>query len=136
MKTFRILCCVAAAILSLTSCKEEEPQKEKNVSIVGQWELMDVDVKSIVIGDQTIEIFIDFKSDNTFALWQKIGEGRHREYNGTWTLTDSTLSGKYSDGKSWGSDYTISLDDAGNLHMAETKTGSETYIYRPCVITL
>lgn len=136
MKIFRIISCVVVAVLSLAGCKEEPGVENKGIDIVGQWELMDVDVKSIVVGDQTVEIFIDFKADNTFALWQKIGEGRHREYTGTWTLTEQTLTGKYSDGKSWGSEYCVSLDETGNLHMGENKTGSETYIYRPCVINL
>ena len=76
---------------------------------------------------------MDLKADNTFDLWQKLGEGRHRKYSGTWTLTETTLTGKYSDGKEWGSAYEVSLDE-GNLIMTETKTGTETYTYKSCVI--
>ena len=117
--------------LVMVSCKEEQP---KVLDITGQWELADiVDTKSVQIGSETVEIYIDFKADNTFALWQKLGEGRHRKHEGTWTLTESVLTGKYSDGKAWGASYEVSIED-GTLVMSEQKAGMQTYIYHSCTI--
>ena len=117
--------------LVMVSCKEEKP---KVLDITGQWELADiVDTKSVQIGSETVEIYIDFKADNTFALWQKLGEGRHRKHEGTWTLTESVLTGKYSDGKAWGASYEVSIED-GTLVMSEQKAGMQTYIYHSCTI--
>ncbi len=117
--------------LVMVSCKEEKP---KVLDITGQWELADiVDTKSVQIGSETVEIYIDFKADNTFELWQKLGEGRHRKHEGTWTLTESVLTGKYSDGKAWGASYEVSIED-GTLVMSEQKAGMQTYIYHSCTI--
>ena len=117
--------------LVMVSCKEEQP---KVLDITGQWELADiVDTKSVQIGSETVEIYIDFKADNTFELWQKLGEGRHRKHEGTWTLTESVLTGKYSDGKAWGASYEVSIED-GTLVMSEQKAGMQTYIYHSCTI--
>ena len=117
--------------LVMVSCKEEQP---KVLDITGQWELADiVDTKSVQIGSETVEIYIDFKADNTFALWQKLGEGRHRKHEGTWTLTESVLTGKYSYGKAWGASYEVSIED-GTLVMSEQKAGMQTYIYHSCTI--
>lgn len=117
--------------LVMVSCKEEQP---KVLDITGQWELADiVDTKSVQIGSETVEIYIDFKADNTFELWQKLGEGRHRKHEGTWTLTESVLTGKYSDGKAWGASYEVSREE-GTLTMSEQKAGLQTYIYNTCTI--
>jgi hypothetical protein len=119
--------------LMLTACGGNK-EESKGVNVVGQWELMDIQAtKAAQIGSETIEVYIDFKDDKTFSMWQKLGEGRHRKYTGTWELTENVLTGKYSDGKSWGTSYNISLD-SGNLYMSEIKQNLETYVYKPCTI--
>lgn len=123
---------ILAVSLIMASCGGEK--QPKALDITGQWELTDItETKSVQIGSEKIEIYIDFKSDNTFALWQKLGEGRHRKYEGTWTLTESVLTGKYSDGKAWGASYEVSIED-GTLVMSEQKAGMQTYIYHSCTI--
>lgn len=117
----------------LSSCgngsKETQP-----VSVAGQWELIDImETKAAQIGSEKIEVYIEFKADKTFNLWQKLGAGRHRKYTGTWEQTANTVTGKYSDGKAWGAVYEVSME-SGNLHMSETKQNLETYVYKPCTI--
>lgn len=71
-----------------------------------------------------------FNEDNTFQLYQMIGQGRYTGYSGTWTLTETTLDGKYSDGKAWGSSYEISQnDDRSTLTLS---TAGEDYNYVKC----
>ena len=121
-----------AVSLIMASCGSEK--QPKVLDITGQWELADiVDTKSVQIGSEKIEIYIDFKEDNTFSLWQKLGEGRHKKYEGTWTLTETVLTGKYSDGKAWGASYEVSCEE-GTLTMSEQKAGMQTYIYNSCTI--
>lgn len=126
MRKFRILILVAAAVLAL-GCK-----KDKNVplDITGVWELADIHTKSVNIGAETVEIVITFNADNTFSLSQKIGSeaGRPEVFTGVWQLTDRTLSGKYSDGKSWGATYEISVEGTV-LTMTPDVSDAETYIY-------
>lgn len=126
MRKFRILILVAAAVLAL-GCK-----KDKNVplDITGVWELTDIQTKSVNIGAEVVEIVITFNADNTFSLSQKIGSeaGRPDVFTGVWQLTDRTLSGKYSDGKSWGATYEISVEGTV-LTMTPDVSDAETYIY-------
>lgn len=125
----RIIIIVLSTIL-IAGCgyNSKEP---KTIDITGQWELMDMQTKAIQIGEVEIEVYLEFNADKTFNIWQKIGEGRHREFTGTWEITDNSLSGKYSDGKEWGSVYEVSMED-GNLNLSETKSGTETYVYHKC----
>lgn len=129
----RIIILTILSVLLFSGCGNGS-KESKPVTVTGQWELTDiVATKSVQIGSEKIEIFIDFKEDKTFSLWQKLGEGRHRKYTGTWELTGTTLTGKYSDGKAWGASYEVSIE-AGNLYMAETKQNLETYVYKPTTI--
>lgn len=125
----RIIITLLSTIL-IAGCGNDS-KESKTVDITGQWELMDMQTKAIQIGEVDIEVYLEFNADKTFNIWQQIGEGRHRKFIGTWEITDNNLSGKYSDGKEWGSVYEVSMED-GNLNLSETRSGAETYVYHKC----
>lgn len=103
---FKTLSIILSSFVLAVSCG-----KNKDViSIVGSWELCDYQTKSVTIGQQPVSVFVDFASDGTFELRQKTGsEQRFTEYSGTWNLAGDILSGKYVDGSSWASTYTVTL---------------------------
>lgn len=111
----------------------KENKEDKALDITGQWELIDIQTKAAQIGDAAIEVYIEFKEDNTFSMWQMLGVGRHEKMSGTWTLTGNVLNGKYSDNKDWGTGYNVSIE-SDNLYMTEMKTGSEVCVYGRCTI--
>ena len=111
----------AAALLSLCGCGKTD----KPLDITGEWNLNRIETKSAILGDQTVDVYVSFKSDNTFDMYQMLGTGRYRAFSGTWTLVDKTLSGKYSDGSAWGSRYEVSKDD--NVLTLTTETEIDTY---------
>lgn len=117
----------------VSACGEKGSNGQKGLDITGQWELIDIETKAAQIGDAEIEVYIEFKKDNTFNLWQMIGAGRFEKMTGTWILNQNVLSGKYSDGKAWGANYEVGIE-SGNLVMTETKQDIQTYIYRKCTI--
>ena len=84
--------------------------------------------KAMQIGDQTVDVYMAFKADNTFDMWQFIGAGRYQKYSGTWTLTDDMLTGKYSDGVQWGNIYKVSLEK-DLLTMEATEESNDIYVY-------
>jgi len=92
----------AAAALLLISCGSSKEDGVK-LSVDGCWELTSVSTKSATVGDVTVNVYLEF-SGEAFTLYQKIGEGRYTRFTGTFTLNakESSLSGNYSDGKSWG----------------------------------
>ena len=101
MKKILAFAALMAGLL-FTGCKE----KEDPLNIIGTWNLKTVQTKAATMGGQSVDVYIVFNEDNTFALYQKVGAaGRFSSYSGTWNLLESTLTGKYSDGKSWGSQY-------------------------------
>lgn len=107
-----------------------EGGKEKNpLDITGTWELTGIEItKAAQLGDETIEVVITFNADKTFSLSQVLGAGRPKEFSGTWALTETTLTGKYANGKAWGSSYEISIEN-GTLTMTP-ESGAEIYSYR------
>lgn len=109
----------------LAACKPEA----EVLDISGEWRLTDMTLtKSVQLGDQTIEIYIAFKQDNTFDLWQFLGAGRYEKFTGTWTLAEDILTGKYSDGSQWGNVYRVSLKN-DTLTLEATENSSDVYTY-------
>ena len=85
-----------------------------------------------VVSDIDADIYLSLGDSYTFELYQKIGEGAHRLYKGTWELDEDTamLSGKYNDGAAWGSGYTVSVSEDGNSMTLTPSEGSEAQVYR------
>ena len=124
MRRLHILILVLSAMLMM-GCKKEKPAV---LDITGTWELMDITTKAAQIGEETIEVEITFNADKTFSLSQMLGQGRPVNYAGTWLLEGTKLSGKYSDGKSWGTTYQVVVEGSV-LTMTPEKTGAESYVY-------
>lgn len=121
----KILYILTAVVCLLTSCGEKElkfPEK-----LYGDWYC-----HSTALTSTEVHVYVTFLSDS-FILYQKIGEGGYRIYDGTYTLTPSAsgdgsyvLTGEYSDGTSWGSEYIV--ESSSNNVMTLTAGGvTETY---------
>ena len=64
---------------------------------------------------------IDFRTDGTFDLYQRVYSPYYEHFDGTWTLDGNTLDGNYSDGTPWRSSYTVSVnEDASGLTLTDT----------------
>lgn len=110
----------------LAGCGGEK--ETKALDITGTWELSNIEVtKAAQLGDETIQVTITFNADKTFSLSQILGEGRAKEFSGTWNLTETTLTGKYSNGKNWGSSYEVSIENSRLTMVPES--GAEIYVY-------
>lgn len=125
---------ILAALCTLlcTSCGGENGKEQENLSsnLIGKWELVDAKLatKSAVIGSVTVSVTLEFLADGSFAISQTLGEGRAKEYSGTWTLVEDVLSGKYSDNKNWGSSYKVEIDGA-SLSLTTQPDEKDCYIY-------
>ena len=80
-----------------------------------------------------MSVYINFDAKGTFAMYQKLGEGRFRNFSGTWSCSNGILNGTYSDGKNWGCPYKVSRD-GDTLVMVSSPDGKDTYTYRKCTI--
>lgn len=113
------------AILLISSCGEKE---KKPLDITGEWALQSISTKSVQIGSVKVDVYVSFTTDGGFELYQKVGDGRYRKFNGNWSLIEDQLSGSYSDGKPWGSTYTVSMD-ADKLIMLSSSSTPEESVY-------
>ena len=125
-----ILLIAAAAVLAgCGGSGNGEGKNDKGIDITGTWELINIEItKAAQLGEESIEVKITLNPDKTFSLSQVLGEGRAQEFSGTWQLTDKTLTGKYSNGKAWGSSYEVSVENSTLTMVPES--GAEAYIYR------
>lgn len=121
-----------AAILLLaiftTSCGKKI-QPEAAMTIEGQWELSDYTTKSVNVGGLAVNVYLEFTATE-FKIYQKIGEGRYRKFEGSYTLAEKILDGKYSDGKSFGSKYSVTKEGTS----LKLTTEHETYTYKSTTI--
>ncbi len=111
----------ALMMLAMVACNKDD--KEKAMDITGDWNITKITTKSAVIGDVTVDVWISFKSDKTFMMYQKIGLGRYTSFSGSWSLAGNKLTGKYSDGKLWASDYEAVLEDSGKTLILTSSKG-------------
>lgn len=99
---------LAASLVLAAACGNKEGGDKTATKIVGDWHL--VQMTDMPASDLP-QVYITFTAEKTFELYQKLGEGRFRKYDGNYTLTGKTLAGTYSDGTAWGSEYTVSFEE-------------------------
>lgn len=117
-----ILYIFAAALCLLTSCEKELTMAEK---LVGDWHCTSTSIDA--------EIYVTFTAEKTFVLYQQIGEGAFRAYNGTYALAAGAgegagyvLSGEYNDGTPWGTSYELRSEDKNAFTLTAAEI-TETY---------
>ena len=118
MKTISKIILALSVLAAAVSCVEKDNGPAVSEKIVAEWHLVGVSGMTSVP-----QVYVDFSQDLTFELYQKIGEGRYRKYEGTYTVTGSLVSGQYSDGEKWGSDYKASFE--GDNMVLTAQNGSE-----------
>lgn len=123
---------LAVAALALVGCKGHREEPVKPLDVTGEWELTSIVTRSASIGGVPIAVYVSFTAENTFELYQKIGEGRYAYFKGTYQLSGESLSGTYDGGKSWGSVYTVAVD--GDQMTLTATGGAETDTYRKTAI--
>ncbi|MBR3827584.1 MAG: lipocalin family protein [Alistipes sp.] len=117
---------VALAIVGLAAgCnknKEDEGPKGDNrdMRLVGSWHC--------TAEEFSTEVYVAFTEDGAFDLYQRLGEGRYRFYDGTWQYDGTTLTGTYSDATAWGDSYTVAYLDDNTMTLTTTLT-EETMTY-------
>lgn len=127
MKRFISIAALMLLCLITTGCPDKPV--EEPFSVTGEWQLSQISTKAS-IGGQTVDVYVAFNEDGSFELYQMIGTGRYRKFTGTWSLLEKVLSGSYTGGGKWASDYNVELDEARTTMTLTTLDGSETTVYR------
>lgn len=122
----KIIYMIIAALI-LVSCGEKGGNKQLTLSeqLCGEWHSTSLAVQA--------DIYIRFLENGKFEMYQKIGAGAYRLYNGTWNLEEDTLTGKYNDGEGWAAAYTVVID-SNTLTLTSKNDAAETSKYSTCTI--
>ena len=81
----------------------------------------------------TGDVYVEFTDNNTFELYQKIGEGAYRLYRGIWNLEEDILTGRYNDGEDWAASYQVVLENK-ILTLTTKNDAAEVTVYESCEI--
>lgn len=122
----KILLALACALM-VTACGgggKDDPNGGGSGKInSGEWQLSKITTKA-TLGDETVNVYIDFNDDKTFSLYQMLGTGRYRLHTGNWTLTGKSLSGSYSGGTAWSSTYEVTQDNDNTLTLTSVSANA------------
>ena len=93
--------------------------------LVGEWKLTawSEDAEGVIAGGK-LQVYLELKSDATFALYQMFNTPGFTVLTGSYVYnaTDKTVSGTYSDGQAWSHKYDVS--DLTTSSMKWTAEGS------------
>ncbi len=96
--------------------------------VVGEWHLSEW--SGIAPGDFDFDAYIALNEDRSFSIYQKVEQLKYQLYTGTYSVTNTILSGVYTSGSNWGSSYTASLDaDNRTLTLVSSTGVTETSVY-------
>ena len=90
-------------MIAATGCKKEDKKIDYKANLIGEWHCAPDNMDA--------DIYVEFAQDGSFALYQQVGEGRYRNFSGSWECEENILSGTYADGTPWGSSYQMDFDD-------------------------
>ena len=120
---------VALLLVVTPGCKKNGSEATTATKLVGQWHCIAEELNVA----EDIDVYVEFMADKSFNLYQKIGQGRHRHFTGTWSVSGDVLSGLYADGTEWGSSYTLSFD-GDTMTLTANNESAETIIYTKTAI--
>ena len=88
------------AVFAVAACSD--PEAEKLEKIVGEWHYTGTEA------GVELDVYLGLSQDYTFELYQKIGDGPHYLYKGTYKFDGEVLTGTYSDYAPWAHEYKVS----------------------------
>lgn len=100
-------------------------------NLAGEWKLTQWTVDS----EFSNNIYLEILADNTFVLYEDITSHGFSKMTGTFAFDNdaNTISGTYTNGRAWGSSYTIAMPDV--MTMRWTAIGKDdTSVYTRTVI--
>lgn len=98
-KIFTKIIVIVAAVFTLAACGLSDARKFDR--LVGEWHYTGQE------SGVSIDIYLALYGDNSFDLYQKVGEGPHYLYKGKFEYFEDVLTGTYSDYTPWAHDYTV-----------------------------
>lgn len=128
MKKTGIIAVLLLLLLGTAACRKD---KNPDGGIFGEWKQVSYTGDDDAAG---AEVYLNFRPDCTFEMFQKLGAGHFAAYIGTFSLDGELLSGTYSDGTSFGGKYIVKVD-GDRMTMTESNVAAPgEYVYTRCSI--
>lgn len=123
-------------VIGVTGCEgfrfgDEEGEVQVDVQLTRCWHL-----KSFCGEVADVDIYIDFGKTGKFKIYQRTEELNYTVFDGTYTTDEvnSLLSGVYSDGTKWATDYKYTVDaEAKELILESVNDPTEVSVYEPAM---
>ena len=117
---------IFSALLILAGCgKDKDSKISLEEQLCGEWHSTSLSVSG--------DVYLGFREDKTFEMYQKIGSGAYRLYRGTWNIEEGILNGRYNDGENWAASYDAAVKD-GKLTLTSKNDAAEVSVYDSCEI--
>lgn len=144
MKNIKIWSLVALLALALVGCKDkggnddDAPKPAPTPSteglakdIVKQWRIVSFDGANT----EYFDVYIDFKEDGSFEMYQRLYTLNYELYTGTYNVSNDILTGSYADGENWKCAYKGEVSGEGtNLILHSQEDVSLTSVYAGTII--
>ena len=122
-----------AVLFAASSCESSDqptPPAAGVEKIVNEWKLVEwggADVK--------FTVYIDFNEDGTYEMYQQVYDLSFEKFSGAYAISGDIVSGTYTNGDMWKSDYKVSLDSEGKiLTMVSQEDAPVTGVYEATTI--
>ena len=116
---------VALLLVVTPGCKKNGSEATTATKLVGQWHCIAEELNVT----EDVDVYVEFMADKSFNLYQKIGQGRHRHFTGTWSVNGDVLSGLYADGSEWGSSYAVEFSGMDAMKLTAKNGSKEVMTY-------
>ena len=116
---------VALLLVVTPGCKKNGSEATTATKLVGQWHCIAEELNVT----EDVDVYVEFMADKSFNLYQKIGQGRHRHFTGTWLVSGDVLSGLYADGSEWGSSYAVEFSGMDAMKLTAKNGSKEVMTY-------
>ena len=112
-------------VLTVTGCEKDNKEPVINSSITGDWHL-----ESSTVAEQA-DVYMSLGTNGRFVIYQHLSTLGYEKFEGTYSVTATTLTGVYDDGVEWNGVYEYTLSGNGNTLTTVLKgaVSTETSVY-------
>lgn len=119
---------IAATLVGCNKDSKDKGPNSINEKLVGEWVLTEWNGEA-----PEFVVYIDFNKDATFAIYQQVWSLDYQLFEGTCRTKSDVLSGSYTDGSVWATNYKYSVS-GNNLTLTSQDGTSVKSVYEKCTI--
>lgn len=102
-----------AVLFAASSCESSDTPEAPAAGlekIVNEWKLVEWGG-----AEAKFSVYIDFNEDGTYDMYQQVYDLSFEKFSGAYAISGDVVSGTYTNGDMWKSDYKVSLDAEGKV---------------------